>query len=213
MTARRGGFNPSDRDGHGELRELLPWYVTGQLDEAEAARVEAHLDGCDECQAELRFEERLESEVARLPLEVEAGWERMRRRVEAERPRRRRVMPDLRTRAPWLGWGVAAVLMLGLGVMVTPSMRPTPTPDAYRTLGAAPAAAPGNIVVIFRPDTTEKAMREALKASGARLVDGPTPADAYVLRVPAAQRDAALSSLRARREIVLAQPVDSAGTP
>jgi hypothetical protein len=44
-------------------------------------------------------------------------------------------------------------------------------------------------------------------------VDGPTQADAYVLRVPADARDAALSTLRGRREIVLAQPVDSAGAP
>jgi hypothetical protein len=56
-------------------------------------------------------------------------------------------------------------------------------------------------------------MREALKATGARLVDGPTPADAYVLRVPAAQRDTALANLRARGEIVLAQPIDSGGAP
>lgn len=211
MTARRGSI-PSDRDGHHEFLELLPWYVTGQLDEAEAARVEAHLDGCDECQAELRFEERLESEVARLPFEVEAGWARMRQRVESDQPKRR-VLRDLRTGAPWLGWGVAAALMLGLGVLMAPTQRQAPTTDTYHVLGAASAAEPGNVVVIFRPDTTEKLMREALKASGARLVDGPTPADAYVLRVPAAQREAALSSLRARREIVLAQPVDTGGTP
>lgn len=210
MTARRE--SPSVTDAHHELRELLPWYVTGQLDEADAARVEAHLEDCAECQAEIRFEERLESEVARLPLEVEAGWARMRRRVEGDRSEHR-LAHGLRTRAPWLGWGVAAVLMLGLGVMLAPSLRPAPAADAYHALGAAPAAEPGNVVVIFRPDTTEKALREALKASGARLVDGPTPADAYVLHVPATQREAALANLRARPEIVLAQPVDSVGAP
>jgi len=210
MTARRG--SPSDRDGHDGVRDLLPWYVTGQLNEAETARIEAHLDGCAECQAELRFEERLESEVARLPFEVEAGWARMRRRVEgdhAEQP----VLRRLQARAPWLGWGVAAVLMLGLGVLLAPSLRPAPTIDAYHALSAAAAPEPGNVVVIFRPDTTEKSMREALKASGARLVDGPTSADAYVLHVPAAERGAALANLRGRREIILAQPVDSGGAP
>jgi len=210
MTSERGGFIPSDRDRHEELRGLLPWYVTGQLDTADTARVEAHLEGCAECQAELSFEERLEAEVARLPLEVENGWARMRQRVAADQPQRR----ALRTlRAPWLGWGVAAAVTLGLAAVLAPTLRPAPAPGAYHALGAAPAAEPGNVVVIFRPDTTEKAMREALKASGARLVDGPTPADAYVLRVPAAKREAALASLRARREIVLAQPVDSAGAP
>lgn len=212
MTARWGGFIPSDRDGHHGVRELLPWYVTGQLDAAEAARVEAHLDRCAECQAELRFQERLESEVARLPLEVEAGWTRMRRRVEGDRPERR-VLRGLQARARWLGWGVAAVLMLGLGVLLAPSLRPAPAAGSYHALGETSAVASGNVVVIFRPDTTEKSMREALKASGARLVDGPTPADAYVLRVPPAQREAALASLRARREIVMAQPVDSGGAP
>jgi hypothetical protein len=119
----------------------------------------------------------------------------------------------LRVRAPWLGWGLAAVLMLGLAVLMTPSLRPAPTADVYHALSAAPVTEPGNVVVIFRPDTTEQSMREALNASGARLVDGPTPADAYVLRVPAGGREVALASLRARREIVLAQPVDSGGTP
>jgi anti-sigma factor RsiW len=210
MTARRGGFS-TDRDGHEAVIELLPWYVTGQLDEAETARIEAHLEDCELCQAELRFEERLESEVARLPLEVEAGWARMRGRIEGDRSGSRG--RALRARASWLGWGVAAVLMLGLGVLLAPSLRPAPAADGYHALGAPPAAEPGNVVVIFRPDTTEKTMREALQASGARLVDGPTQADAYVLRVPADARDAALSTLRGRREIVLAQPVDSAGAP
>jgi hypothetical protein len=132
--------------------------------------------------------------------------------VEAERPERHGLR-TFRARAPWLGWGVAAVLMLGLAVTLAPALRPAPAADSYRALGAPPTAQPGNVVVIFRPDTTEKAMREALKAGGARLVDGPTAADAYVLHVPAAQREAALASLRARREIVLAQPVDSGGAP
>ena len=212
MTTQQGGFMAWDRDEHRELRELLPWYVTGQLEAADTARIEAHLDLCAECQGEVRFEKRLEAEVARLPLEIEAGWARMRRRVETERiggvPR------WLRLPGPRLGWGLAAVLMLGgLGVVLAPSLRPGPTADGYHALGAPPAAEPGNVVVIFRPDTTEAAMREALRASGARLVDGPTPADAYVLRVPVAQRDAALTSLRARREIVLAQPVDNGAAP
>jgi hypothetical protein len=211
MTTQRGGSMAWDRDEHREFRELLPWYVTGQLDAADAARIETHLDLCAECQAEVRFEKRLEAEVARLPLEVEAGWARMRRRVETEQigglPR------WLRLPGPRLGWGLAAALMLGLAALLAPSLRPAPTADGYHALGAAPAAEPGNVVVIFRPDATEASMREALRASGARLVDGPTPADAYVLRVPQDGRAAALASLRARREIVLAQPVDSGAAP
>jgi anti-sigma factor RsiW len=210
MTTRPGA--PTDGDGHHAARELLPWYVTGRLDEAEAAQVEAHLDGCAECRAELRFEERLEAEVARLPLEVEAGWERMRRRIEADRPERRRPWA-WRAGAPYLGWAVAAALLLGFAVTLAPSLRPAPSAGGYHALSAPPAAEPGNAVVIFRPDTTETSMRQALQASGARIVDGPTAADAYVLHVPAARREAALTALRARRDIVLAHPVDGPGAP
>jgi anti-sigma factor RsiW len=209
MTSDRGGENYRHRDEHRELRDLLPWYVTGQLDAAEAARVEAHLDECAECEAEIRFEERLEAEVARLPLDVEQGWARMRQRLANDRPGRR-VAQAITARAPWLGWGVAAAMMLSIGVMMSPGLRPAATPDAYHTLGAPPIAAAGNVVVIFRPDTTERQMREVLRASNARLVDGPTQADAYVLQIPAARRELALTTLRARHEVVLAQPIDGA---
>jgi hypothetical protein len=66
------------------------------------------------------------------------------------------------------------------------------------------------MIVIFRPDVTEAEMRGALRAANARLVDGPTAADAYVLTTPAAQRSAALALLKARHEIVLAEPMDAA---
>jgi anti-sigma factor RsiW len=200
-------------DEHDDLQELLPWYVTGRLDTAEQARLEAHLEGCAECQDEVRFQRRLESEVARLPIDVEQGWARMRERLQADEPAPRRPAvapePKPKPRPSWLGWGVAASLAVTGGV----SMLPAAGPVLYHALGAAPVAEAGNVVVIFRPETTEKAMREALRGSDARLVDGPTAADAYVLRVPAAERTAALARLRGRGDIVLAEPLDPGTSP
>jgi hypothetical protein len=155
----------------------------------------------------VRFQRRLEAEVASLPLDVEQGWSRMRSRLQADRPGQR-MAGGLRGRAAWLGWGVAAVLMLGMGALVAPSLGPPRGFGGYHALGAAPQSAAGNVVVIFRPDATEQQMRETLRASAARLVDGPTPADAYVLHVAPTQRQAALATLRGRRDVVLAQPVD-----
>jgi anti-sigma factor RsiW len=195
-------------DEHREFQELLPWYVTGRLDPDEHARVDAHVEACPECQAEVRFQQRLQSEIARLPLEVEEGWTQMKRRLEAEG----RTRPAAGGRRPsqfagrWLGWGIAAAMTVVAGVSLVPSA--PPREGTYQALSAKPVAQPGNLVVIFRPDTTEKAIREMLNASQTRLVDGPTAADAYVLRAPTGTRDAVVATLRANRNVVLAQPID-----
>ena len=193
-------------DEHRELQELLPWYVTGQLEPDEHARVAAHVESCPDCRDEVRFQKRLQAEIARLPLEVEEGWAQMKRRLEAEdRPGPVAARPS-RFRTRWVGWGIAAALTVAVGASLVPN---APSEKAtYQTLSARPVAQPGNLVVIFRPDTTEKSIREMLKASQARLVDGPTEADAYVLHAPAATRDAVVATLRANRNVVLAQPID-----
>ena len=76
----------------------------------------------------------------------------------------------------------------------------------YRTLGAAPVAAPGNLIVIFRPDSSEAALRAILMQNQARIVDGPTAADAYVLHVAADRRAAVLARLKTDRDVALAGP-------
>ena len=69
------------------------------------------------------------------------------------------------------------------------------------------------MVTIFRPETSERDIRAALADAGARIVDGPTGADAYVLSVPAAQRASALAKLKARPNVVMAEPVDPGTGP
>jgi hypothetical protein len=64
---------------------------------------------------------------------------------------------------------------------------------------------------MFRPGATEAAMRQALDASGARLVDGPTAAGAWLVRIEPAARAQGLERLRRRPDIAMAEPVDAAG--
>lgn len=203
---------------HRELQDLLPWYVTGQLEASEHAQVEAHLNTCPECQAEVAFQRRLGAEIADLPIGVEQSWREMRRRLELEPPIRARRSADgwlmaVRRKvgrgwsggAPWLGWAMAGVLLSLSGAMLLP-----PAQSArYHALGASAAPPAGNVVVVFRPDMRERDLRALLNASHARLVDGPTATDAYVLHVPSAERAAALAKLRGRADIVLAEPVDA----
>jgi len=204
-------------DNHWELQRLLPWYVTGRLDAAEHARVDAHLQACEECQDEVRFERGLADSVKDLPLDAEIGWRRLERRLKTEPPRRNGLAwsPAVRAGAQWGGWAVAACALVAVGV--TAAARATQQQQLaagqYHVLGALRSPTPGNMVVIFRPDTPERAIRAELTAANARIVDGPTAADAYVLMVPAAERTGALAKLRSQPNIVLAEPVDPGAAP
>ena len=205
---------PANPDSHEQAQILLPWYVSGRLDGEELAQVEAHLRDCPECRTEFRLERRLEQAVAGLPFDAELGWTVVRGRIVAQDDRpgvvaaiRRALSPGART-----GWAIAAQFVLviaAIGVLL-PLSQPQPR---YHALGATPPAAAGDVLVIFRPEARAQDLSRALHESGARLVDGPTDADAFVLAVPLPDRPAALTKLRANHAIVMAEPIDPATRP
>lgn len=200
------------RDGeHGAVFQMLPWYATGALDAADRVRVEAHLSGCAECQGELRFQRGLKSEIAGLPLDVGSGWRRMLDRIaeaEAQDEPRTPAHPP-RAAKPWLALAAACCALAIGGVLLAPFARPA----LYRALGSGKAAPAGEVLVMFRPDTPERALRRILNANQARLVDGPTAAGAYVLRIAPQTRAAALANLRGRPEVLAAGAVDTESHP
>ena len=223
-----GRIIPLHGDLHDETSALLPWYVTGRLDDDERARVDLHLKTCTQCQADLADERALHARVADLAEEptthVDAGWAQMRDllREEAEpvdhRPIGRHVShwgQSWNSSAPWLRWAVAAQFTLlfvaagALGWQATHTPSHAQDPAQYHALGAAPESTAGNLVVIFRPDTREDVLRQTLRDNRARVVDGPTVTDAYVLHVAPADRDATVVRLRRQPVIVLAEPVNA----
>jgi anti-sigma factor RsiW len=205
-------------DSHRQTQTLLPWYANGSLEPEETAQVEAHLVECADCRADLKLEQALCISVAALPDDMEQGWSKLRDRVQGRSEPGPRPTP--RT-AAFLGRGLPAVWVLtaqaaslaviaGLAWIALFPARPSAT---YRVLGSAPVAAAGNVVVVFRPTTTERDLRAALVGEAARIVDGPTASDAYVLQVAAATRGAALARLRANSHVLLAEPIDADGRP
>jgi hypothetical protein len=98
-------------------------------------------------------------------------------------------------------------LIVALGAALVPA---TDGPALYRTLGARNAAAPttGTLVVVFDPTTTESDLRRILRKAGARVADGPTETNAYVLKVAAERRVEAAQALRTEPAVVLVEQLD-----
>ncbi len=203
-------------DQHDAVNALLPWYVTDKLDAEERARVEAHLASCPACQADLAGERRLKALVADTAAagDADAGFARLMADIDAAPAAPRPHLSRQWSNSPaWMRWAMAAqlTLLLGGGLWLAASQKPQSqgtTQPQYHALAAPDQPRPGNVVVVFKPDARESEVRGALRAAHARLVDGPTAADAYVLAVAPPLRDAALKGLRADKAVVVAEPLD-----
>lgn len=72
------------------IRRLIPWYLTGQLDAEDVAAVDAHLETCDACCADLAEAARVRAAVnaERADVgELERIWERIAARLEPQSTR------------------------------------------------------------------------------------------------------------------------------
>lgn len=193
---------------------LLPWFVNGTLVGEELERVERHLRECARCQREVEWLRELQAAYSgdEMALDAAASLQKLRSRLDT--PNRgwrllsqwhdlRRV---LRQMQPWTRWTVAVefAVIFVLGALLLSPGKPA---ALYRTLGAADVAQPalGSLVVVFNPRTTEVELRRILRANGARVVDGPTAANAYVLEVPAGQQATVQQALRQEHVVELVE--------
>jgi anti-sigma factor RsiW len=209
-----GRILPFSLDPHRETRDLMPWLITGRLEPEEQARVEAHLATCEDCSREIACERELARDVAELPIATGIGWAAMRDRLDTAASAASFVpAPPVRARFTLRQIGVALAAQAAiLAAAVTITLRVDTPMAPYHALGAAPTATAveGNAIIVFRPDARESEITSLLKDSDARLVDGPTPANAYVLHIPDAERSQMLGRLRANTAVVLAEPLDTA---
>jgi len=210
-------------DEHDIVQLLLPWYDSGHLDPVEVARVQAHLGGCARCQADIAWQRRV-GEIAGAEAgasddapDVDRGWAALRAQVLAQQGPR--VVPAARStqpvrRWPSFGWrwlvALQSTVIVGLAGLVIVLL--VPRVDNYRALGQPAQAGAASIVVVFRPEASEVQIRQALRDSDARLVDGPTVTGAYLLSVAPERHAHALARLRAagsvlRVDSLAAEPV------
>ena len=216
-------------DEHDIVQLLLPWYGNGSLDDAETARVEAHLGRCPRCQADIAWQRKLQAcltpavaatDSARPALEP--GWTALRAKITtdapaatprpAARPARPARVRSWRTTPLWLRWAVG-LQFAAIGGMALVLALSAPRSDDYRALGAPARASAASVVVVFRADATERQIREALRDSDARLVDGPTVTGAYLLAVAPAQHGAALERLRREAAVLRVDSLEAGPAP
>lgn len=201
-------------DSHRHTQEALPWYVTDTLDDQERAAVDAHLASCAACRRDLEAERELAEQFVGLPLNADAGWAAVRSRMQGQgRPsglhKLGLALTGWLARPARLGWIVASQALVLVAATVVYTALPQQPAAEYHALSAQPVSNAGNVIVMFRPDISEQRLRSTLAGHKASIVDGPTAAGAYVLRVPTGERARILADLQQSKDLVLAQPIDA----
>lgn len=199
---------------HERAQQLLPWLPGCTLGDAEFAAVQAHVDVCLQCQADVEWHARLRAAVppADPAFDADRAFASLLPRLGPQAPRLpvlslwRHALP---ANGAWLRWTALAQCAV-IAVLAVALAWPEGDGGDYRALGAA-RPVQGSIVLVFKPDTAEQEMRRILQASGARVVDGPTVAGAWVLALPGGQEAGTLRRLQAEPAVALAQPL--AGSP
>jgi hypothetical protein len=193
-----------DSDEHRAAQELMPWFVNGTLDADEAALVTGHLAHCSRCQGDAAEQAELRVAAAGLAVgggDVDRGWIQLRDRIAAP-PRAAASQPATGRGGSWkqwLPWAVALQSAVLLALVVV--LFGIPRDERYHALGAPAAIVEPNAVAVFRNDATNRQIRDALRAAGARIVGGPTLTDAYLLRVETASAET-LARLRAQPAVL-----------
>jgi hypothetical protein len=204
---------------HLSVQELLPWYVKDRLSGTELARVREHLQTCRQCQSDVMWQRRLlaiDPSPEATP-DVDQAFTKLLPRLamlpQNGGQRKRELSESLgnvfRQKPARIWWALAgqAVLLIGFVIVLMP---PYWNAASFRTLGMQGNSS-GNAVVMFKSDTTEAEMRRILQQYGARIVDGPTASNSYVIAVPNGRQATAVDGLRLQKAVSLAESLDSGG--
>jgi hypothetical protein len=221
---------------HREAQDALPWLANGTLVGTELERVQAHVETCALCRADLALLRTVhaagpapdldwdpERALGRLLPQLDTPARDVPVRDTPVRDVPAQPAPSLlqrwRTRLAandhtWLRAAVA-VQFCAIAVLAVLLARPSAQPDAvhdYRVLGAAGANGAARVVVTFRPDTPERELRRIVRASGARIVGGPTVTDAWLVGADG-RLAPVLARLRAEPAVTLAEPLSTDERP
>jgi anti-sigma factor RsiW len=170
-----------------QLCELLPWYVSDTLDEAESSAMENHLRHCEECAEELPVlrvvQESVQSERISV-LTPKPNSEQFLASVG------RRNLSSHPSKIIWVTGAIAAsVAVVSLILSWTQPGQPTAAPSIYQTVTSDASHAAIDYVLLISLDQQVDAVTrdEALRALAAESIAGPDSDGKYrvVIRLPA----------------------------
>jgi hypothetical protein len=208
-------------DAWHRFEELAPWYVNGTIARADRRWVDEFVLTHRAAATFLKWEAALQMrvrEAAPAPA-PDAGFERLRARIRAERAPARAVLNE-RLREAWLGltrrpgFALAALATVTLqtgviGALVVAQRDAAPEYALSRSLTPT-ASAPALLRVSFKSDVTEANLRMLLVEIGGTIVGGPGQLGAYLVQVPPAQFAQAAATLEASPWVMAAEVVPPA---
>ncbi|MEP6621005.1 MAG: zf-HC2 domain-containing protein [bacterium] len=176
-----------------DVRDLLPDLLHERLDEAMRAKVEAHVDGCEDCAAELALLRELSGVLRRAPeLDIAA--------IAGAIP-----MYRAPVRRSWVGWRTAAAITLmvaGGSSMLVLRRNVSPVPDSLALPPSAVSDSPSALVPAPVPAPAGVSAPVTI-ATKPVAIDTPATSVAPVSSVPTAAASASATPVRAGRELAL----------
>jgi hypothetical protein len=197
--------------------ELMPWVLQGSASEEQNDWLHTHLTQCNACSAEFAQQSKLRLAMSLptdLPIDAEAGLQRLLRQVDTPEPRQK---PARGQSSGWLIKALAATVLaqaIGLGVLSSQLFTADQTPT-YRTLSDTPApVAAGTVRVVPDPQMPLSDWNALLRTLKLQVVGGPNGMGAYIVAPvapdAAAQTSQIVQQLRTAPGIRLAEPISPA---
>jgi len=222
MNTKTNQVHQSDESDHSQVQDLLPWYANNTLQADEQQLVRAHLQTCTACQDDLQWQQKLKagepaaSTVPNVDRALARLLPKLDRQVQAAKVNNtNNFMARLRTlftadgKAP-ARWGMAVMASQTAVIVGLVAFMALPRQDdsSYRVLGSGERSS-GNIVVLFKPETTVKDIQRIMSINDARIIDGPTVTNAYLLNVDDARLEQSIRELRSEAGIELVESLGS----
>ena len=172
-----------DKQRPDSLDELLPWYVTGTLNEADTDAVEAALAARANAAALVNDEAELSRRIAGAHIGLDGvlarqsdAFERLRERLH--QPTEPAPAPAEHT-ARGRMWAAALSMLLVVTVATAPWLTPEQPAGSFTTLTGSSAS--GSVQLVVTAEVAPAQVRHLAERIDATVVAGPTPHNVYLI--------------------------------